>query len=186
MVIKGGVGDAAECGQLANSVALVRGLGSSSQGFLMGTESASDYTRMFTEGLSLVARDPQGDIVGYVIGYPWDSKIFTEIFTEERVRKLGIETLLEQWNPFYIDKVFVASHMRRQGLAQTIYHHLFSELSSATMLAFIVEGPTDNIASRKFHAAQDFTKIGELFLPKVGPLENVVEGLWMRPANELA
>jgi hypothetical protein len=180
-IVSGCSVDAQGCWKLANSVALVRGCGSSSQGFLIGTESADDYLQMFTEGVSLVAHDSNGQILGFVIGYHKGSKPFREIFTEDRVETLKLQSLLSTRAVFHVDKICVASEVRRLGLANRIYNRLFSDLSSSiTILAFIVEHPNDNVASRHFHLSHGFTKIASLSISQLGPLQDVVEGLWIR------
>ena len=62
----------------------------------------------------------------------------------------------------YVDRVVVADHARGRGLAQRLYSELFAAASEAghTCVLCEVNSAPPNLASDRFHLAQDFSEIG--------------------------
>lgn len=177
----GNVSDAEECWNLANAVALAHGRGSSDSGFLLGTESITDYQRMFDSGFSLIAQNPEGQTVGYVIGYDKGTDLFASQYPPKRVADLGLADFFKEKDRFFhIDKVCVATSSRRAQVASLLYSELFRIKSEETITAFIVEAPVDNTASKAFHGKHKFSKIGAFSVPEMRSVRNVVESIYLR------
>jgi predicted GNAT superfamily acetyltransferase len=70
----------------------------------------------------------------------------------------------------YIDRVVVAEHARRKGLARLLYDDLFESAGQAGYSRVCCEVNSDppNPGSDAFHAALGFVQIGEGFLPDRG------------------
>lgn len=70
----------------------------------------------------------------------------------------------------YIDRVVVADHARRKGLARLLYDDLFEAAARAGYARVCCEVNTDppNPISDAFHAALGFAEIGRAWLPDRG------------------
>lgn len=63
----------------------------------------------------------------------------------------------------YVDRIAVAEHARRQGVAARLYQALFAVAADAghTIVGAEVNADPPNLASDAFHAAQGFSIVGE-------------------------
>ncbi|MEM9140462.1 MAG: GNAT family N-acetyltransferase, partial [Pseudomonadota bacterium] len=70
----------------------------------------------------------------------------------------------------YIDRVAVAAHARRRGLAATLYRDVFAFAATAGYAAVVAEinSHPPNPGSDAFHDAQGFRTVGQADLPGRG------------------
>jgi predicted GNAT superfamily acetyltransferase len=151
--------DADACLLLTQEVTLEK-QGSEEHGFLMGEESLADYAELLRNGYSLLCRDSENALLGFVIGFRKESPLF---------EKCGECILNASWfcsNPardgdfFFIEKLAVAPAARRCGIARSLYTELFSRRSERVFLAGTMEAPHANLASAAFHRSLGFERVG--------------------------
>jgi predicted GNAT superfamily acetyltransferase len=68
---------------------------------------------------------------------------------------------------FYIDRVCVAAHARKQGLARALYEDAFAKAGArgSELICCEVNLDPPNPVSDAFHAALGFSEVGRAFLP---------------------
>ncbi len=159
MNIRPGAEDAArQCRELAREVTLAAA-GSENEGFLLGAETVEDYCDFLREGITFLAEDDAGRLLGFLIAYLHDSPLVAR--HASWLLHLTSETASRPNEPFcYVEKIAVSPQARRRGIAQALYARLFEQIADRPLLAAIVESPHCNHASQKFHGTLGFERVG--------------------------
>jgi L-amino acid N-acyltransferase YncA len=153
------------------------------QGFLLGPPDEAEYFR-FLQARALWVCQQQETIVGFVIAYPSSSVLyagmaqrFAQIRWEERPLRVTERLVC-------IDKVATRPLQRRQGIAQTLYNHLFKEFADYGFWAGIAEQPLANPGSVALHVRLGFRKIGTFRADVFAGLRGYTSGIYFRAASQ--
>ena len=170
-----------ECLAIARDVALTSDR-SVEQGFLLGIPEEAAYLR-FLHAQALWVCQQQERIVGFVIAYPSSSSLYAgmaralaQIAWEERV-------VVETERSVYIDKVATRPNQRRQGIARTLYEHLFTAFAEHGFWAGIAEQPFANTGSAAFHVRLGFRRVSTFRADELAGITGYASGLYFRAAS---
>lgn len=92
-----------------------------------------------------------GDLAGFLIGLrPGTS-----------YKSVNYRWFCEHYNDFaYVDRVVIASHARRQGVAETLYKKFAESQSGVPRMTCEVNVRPTNPVSMRFHEQQGFRQVG--------------------------
>lgn len=174
----GAENDARHCRELALQVTLAAA-GSEKAGFLLGTETVEDYQDFLREGITFLAEDASGKLLGFLIAYLQDSSLVVR--HASGLFDATWETTSPLNAPFcYVEKVAISPQARRQGIAQALYTRLLERVTGQPFLAAIVEAPHCNRASREFHNTLGFERVGMFLRQAAANQASIRLGLYMR------
>lgn len=124
-----------------------------SSGFIRTVVSVDELATLIDSGQISVA-----EVDGQVVGALWISTP-----SEHLINHIQYAEVTTFVGPFvWIDLLAVAPSHRRRGIAKEMYDHLIERGGRCTLLTALYEEPLSNEASKRFHLALGFRRVGTL------------------------